>query len=110
MKYARSLIAVLAALCLLGAQQAAFAHWAAHLGAPAQVTLASPDEDHAAAASLTQFCAGCAAFAGVDAALPSSPLAVANESSTAAVAGWIPQAASGPTFRHFDSRAPPFFL
>lgn len=110
MKSARSLITLLAALCLLGAQQSAFAHWAAHLGAPAQVTLASPDADHAAATSLTQFCAGCAAFAGVDAALPSGPLAAAHESSPAAVAGWIPQAAPGLAFRHFDSRAPPFFL
>lgn len=110
MKSVRSLIACLATLCLLGAQQAAFAHWTAHLGAPAQATLASPDAGHAAVASLTRFCAGCAAFAGVDAALAGGSRAAASESSTSAVASRIPPAAPRLAFRHFDGRAPPFFL
>ena len=54
MNFARKLIAVFAVLCLFGAQQAAFAHWAAHLGAPIAVGLESTDGEHAAAAVLGQ--------------------------------------------------------
>ena len=43
MTFHRKLIAVLAVLCLFGAQQAAFAHWSAHLGAPAVVGVESTD-------------------------------------------------------------------
>lgn len=110
MKYMRSLFAVLVALTLLGAQQAAFAHWAAHLGAPADITLESPDAAHSGAASLTQFCAGCAAFAGMDAALPSAGAAPELRSSFPIPLSAPPQAVPAATSRHFDSRAPPAFL
>jgi hypothetical protein len=110
MKLARSLIAVFAALTLLGAQQAAFAHWAAHLGAPAEIALESPDPAHAGAATLAQFCAGCAAFAGLDATLPAAgakhePAAAIHVSSLVSS-----QAVPAATPRHFDSRAPPVSL
>lgn len=110
MKLRRALFSLFAALCLLGAQQAAFAHWAAHLGAPARATLESPDGEHALAAALGQSCAGCSAFAALDAA-PSPagamPAAAAAADSRAAFAAPVACAA---TKRHFDSRAPPRFL
>lgn len=107
MKYLRSLCAVLAALCLLGAQQAAFAHWAAHLGAPAAVTLEAPDADHANAAALTQLCAGCLAFAGIDAALPSAAVAPTLQAAADTPFTSRSRVATIAATRHFDSRAPP---
>jgi hypothetical protein len=110
MNFSRKLIAVLAVLCLFGAQQAAFAHWAAHLGAPAVVGVEAPDGDHAAAAVLGQSCTGCAAFAGLDAALAGSvatlPVATAAVESTL----HAPQEKSVCTIRRYDSRAPPAVL
>jgi len=103
----RKLIAVLALLCLFGAQQAAFAHWAAHLGAPAAVGFESTDGEHAAAAVLGQSCTSCAAFAGLDAALPGSKPVVAAASAMAESTLPAPQEKSVPTTRRYDSRAPP---
>jgi hypothetical protein len=110
MKLSRRLIAVLALLCLLGAQQAAFAHWAAHLGAPVEVGLESTDGEHAAAAVLGQSCTGCAAFAGLDAALPGSPPSFATAQAIAEPALPAPQEKSVSAIRRYDSRAPPAFL
>jgi hypothetical protein len=110
MKSTRNLIALVATLCLLGAQQAAFAHWAAHLGAPAQVTLESPDAAHAGAAKLARFCAGCAAYAGMDAALPAAGLAPSLEPATGLLPIVAPHTALLAATRHFDSRAPPAVL
>jgi hypothetical protein len=107
MKYLRNLCAVLAALSLFGAQQAAFAHWAAHLGAPAAVALEAPDAEHANAAALTLLCAGCLAFAGVDAALPSAAVAPAVQAAADTPLTSRPRAATIAATRHFDSRAPP---
>ena len=110
MSFCRKLIAVLAVLCLFGAQQTAFAHWAAHLGAPIAVGLESPDGDHAIAAVLGQSCTSCAAFAGLDAALPGS-----TAGATAALAYVesvlpAPQEKSVSAIRRYDSRAPPAVL
>jgi hypothetical protein len=110
MTFRRKLIAVLALLCLTGAQQAAFAHWAAHLGAPATVGLESQGGEHAAAAVLGQACTACAAFAGLDAALPGSTLSAADSFAFVESVLPAPQEKSVSPIRRFDSRAPPFVL
>lgn len=110
MTFHRKLIAVLALLCLFGAQQAAFAHWAAHLGAPAVVGVESTDGEHAAAAVLGQSCTSCAAFAGLDAAPPGSTLAFATAQAIAEPALPAPQEKSVSAIRRYDSRAPPAVL
>ena len=98
-------------LCLFGAQQAAFAHWAAHLGAPAAVGVESPDGEHAAAAVLGQTCTSCAAFAGLDAALPGAGL----RASLPRLPSSNPpcrrrRKSQSRTIRRYDSRAPPAVL
>jgi hypothetical protein len=109
MKSSRKLISVIALLCLFGAQQAAFAHWAAHLGAPPAVGLESTDGEHAAAAVLGQSCKSCAAFSALDAALthgrPAAAAAVPADPVPPA-----PQEKSAATTRRYDSRAPPAVL
>ncbi len=110
MNFSRKLIAVLAVLCLFGAQQAAFAHWAAHLGAPAVVGVEAPDGEHAAAAVLGQSCTSCAAFAGLDAALPGSTFSAAGALAHVESAFPAPQVKSVRTIRRYDSRAPPAVL
>lgn len=107
MTFSRRLIAVLAVLCLFGAQQVAFAHWAAHLGAPAAVEMEAPDGEHAAAAVLGQACTGCAAFAGLDAALPGSAVCAPAALAVAETALPAPQEKSVSAIRRYDSRAPP---
>jgi len=110
MTFHRKLIAVLAMLCLFGTQQAAFAHWAAHLGAPAAVSLESQDGDHAAVAALGQSCTSCAAFAGLDAALAGNvPSAAAPFAQVASVLP-APQENAVSAIRRYDSRAPPAVL
>jgi len=104
------LIAVLAVLCLFGAQQAAFAHWAAHLGAPAAIGLESSDGEHAAAAVLGQPCASCAAFSVLDATLAHSLTAAVADGVLADTAWPAPQEKSASTIRRYDSRAPPAVL
>lgn len=110
MSFCRKLIAVLAVLCLTGAQQAAFAHWAVHLGAPVEVGLESSDGEHAAAAVLGQSCTSCAAFAGLDAALPGNMLSAADPFAFVESALPAPQEKSVSAIRRYDSRAPPFVL
>lgn len=107
------LIAVLCAVFLLGAQQAAYAHFLSHLGTAA-VTVAQEDGDagHAAASALAHGCTTCAAFSavGAGAPLPSpSPLF-----SVAAVASLLPaddirRPAVGPS-PPYGARAPPAIL
>ncbi len=110
MRFSRKLIAVLAVLCLFGAQQAAFAHWAAHLGAPAAVGLESPDGEHAAAATLGQSCTSCAAFAALDVAPPGGTVATPAARTMAEAALPAPPEKSVPATRRYDSRAPPAVL
>lgn len=109
MSFARRLILLFAMLCLIGAQQAAFAHWAGHLGATAQSALESSDTRDEAA-SLSQFCAVCAAFTALDSALPTT--AMPTPSSTAINVVPLLDAVSAPLIhsRHYDSRAPPAVL
>ena len=110
MTFSRKLIAVLAVLCLFGAQQAAFAHWAAHLAAPAVAGLESQDGEHAVAAVIDRTCSSCAAFAGLCAALPGAghalPVATASVDHTPSA----PREKSVPAIRRYDSRAPPDVL
>ena len=106
----RKLIAFLALLCLFGAQQAAFAHWAAHLGAPVAVGIESTDGEHAAAAVLGQSCTSCAAFAGLDAALPGSTVGAPAAPAFVESALPAPQEKSVSAIRRYDSRAPPSVL
>ena len=110
MKLSRRLIAVFALLCLLGAQQAAFAHWAAHLGAAVEAGLESSDGEHAAAAVLGQSCTSCAAFAGLDAALPGGVLPMSTAQAFAEPVLPAPPEKSVPATRRYDSRAPPAVL
>jgi hypothetical protein len=110
MTFNRKLIAVLAMLCLIGAQQAAFAHWAAHLGAPAAVGMEAPDGEHAAAEMLDQACTSCAAFAALGAALPGGTSVTSAATAIAAPALPPPQEKSVPAIRRRQARAPPAFL
>lgn len=110
MRFSRKLIAVLALLCLFGSQQAAFAHWAAHLGASAVVGVEAPDGDHAAAAVLGQSCTSCAAFAGLDAALPGAKIGLPVATTTVSHDAPVPPEKSVSAIRRYDSRAPPAFL
>jgi hypothetical protein len=110
MTFHRKLIAFIAVLCLFGAQQAAFAHWAAHLGAPIAVGLESPDGDHAIAAVLGQSCTSCAAFAGIDAALPGSTVGASAALAFVEPVLPAPQEKSVSAIRRYDSRAPPIVL
>lgn len=110
MTFARKLIAVLAVLCLFGAQQTAFAHWAAHLGAHAEAGMEAPDGEHAAATVLGQACSACAAFAGLDAALPGCMFSAADALAHVESAFPAPPEKSVPAVRRYDSRAPPAVL
>jgi hypothetical protein len=110
MSIRRKLIAVLSLLCLFGAQQAAFAHWAAHLGAPVAAGIESPDGEHAAAAVLGQSCTSCAAFAGLDAALPGSMRPAVAAAAFIVPDLPAPQEKSVPAARRYDTRAPPVSL
>ncbi|MDP1653558.1 MAG: hypothetical protein Q8L56_12635 [Rhodocyclaceae bacterium] len=110
MTFSRKLIAVLAVLCLFGAQQAAFAHWASHLGAPAVAGLESQDGEHAAAAVIDRTCSSCAAFSGLCAALPGAGNVFPATTASVAPAPPAPRGKSVPTIRRYDSRAPPYVL
>lgn len=110
MNLSRRLVAVLAVLCLFGAQQAAFAHWAAHLGAAATAGLESTEGEHAAAAVLGQSCTSCATFAGLESALPGSTLGAAAADAIPEVPLTAPQEKSVPAIRRYDCRAPPAIL
>lgn len=107
MSLSRRLVVLLALLCLFGAQQAAFAHWAAHLGAPAVAGLESSDGEHAAAAALGQTCTNCAAFAGIEAALPRDRVPAAMALPLFEPLLPAPPQKSVAAARRYDCRAPP---
>lgn len=106
------LIVLLCALCLLGAQQAAYAHFIGHLGfAVDTVASAGDDAEHGAAATLSHACTTCAAFSATGGAPPSVPpplpAACAGDTCLAApVAVRIAAAAAPPC----GARAPPAVL
>lgn len=71
------LIALLCALFLLGAQQAAYAHFLGHIGFAEEVVAQDGgDSEHGAASTLSHVCTTCAAFAALDAAPPVAPVPV----------------------------------
>jgi hypothetical protein len=107
MSLSRRLVVLFALLCLLGAQQAAFAHWAAHLGAPVETGLEPSDGEHAAAAVLGQTCTNCAAFAGLEAALPRDMAPAATALPLFEPLLPAPPQKSVAAARRYDSRAPP---
>lgn len=109
------LIVLLCALCLLGAQQAAYAHLLSHFGFGAHLaaTAATDDSDagHGAATTLSHVCTTCAAFSALD----TPPLLAAPRFSAAAGdAAALPR----PTAHRltatpappYGARAPPFVL
>lgn len=106
------LIAILCALLLLGAQQAAYAHFIGHLGNQAEtVALEGGDADHGAASSLSHVCTTCAAFAVLDAAPPAAEVPL--PATTAAMAD-LPAIAAADlparTRAPYAPRAPPTVL
>ena len=77
----RPFIALIAALLLVFAQQAALAHMIGHTGVAAQASLSQNEDSHNAALSLSHTCTACIAFAALDAFVPSVtlPLPAATE-------------------------------
>lgn len=106
------LIALLCALLLLGAQQAAYAHFIGHIGNQAEtVAQEGGDADHGAASSLSHVCTTCASFAALDAAPPAVAASVPSAAATAAALPSLPPAV---TPAHpappYAARAPPAVL
>lgn len=106
------LIALLCALLLLGAQQAAYAHFIGHIGNQAEtVAQEGGDADHGAASSLSHVCTTCASFAALDAA---PPAVAASVPACAATATFAPAPAStaipAQPAPPYAARAPPAVL
>jgi hypothetical protein len=112
MRRFRPFLAILLALLLLGAQQAAFAHLISHLHAPtATIEHCGDGSHHGDHDSLTHVCSTCLAFAAlVGGALPSAPAALLGAADLAAppLSPLLPAVAAAP-FRHYRARAPPAF-
>lgn len=65
------LIVLLCVVFLLGAQQAAYAHFLGHLGIAAETTASDGgDSEHGAATTLSHVCTTCAAFSALGGAVP----------------------------------------
>lgn len=98
-------------LCLLGFQQAAYAHALTHLPRATDSGLSAKDGDGGhALRDLLHPCATCAAFAAMDTAPGSrfDPVLGGGSSSSACHDGVAPLRAA--PLRPFDSRGPPFLL
>ncbi|MDK9723469.1 MAG: hypothetical protein OEL88_01180 [Sterolibacteriaceae bacterium MAG5] len=106
------LIALLCALLLLGAQQAAYAHFIGHIGNQAEtVAQEGGDADHGAASSLSHVCTTCASFAALDAAPPVVAAAVPSAAATAAALPSLPAAVTpADPAPPYAARAPPAVL
>ncbi|MDD5297113.1 MAG: DUF2946 family protein [Rhodocyclaceae bacterium] len=108
MRRLRLIVAIFYALCLLGAQQAAFAHFIGHIGCNAEAAKApASGGDHKA----PDACTSCAAFAGLSAAPPVfvAPIAVARVAAILAPetpGAYLPARPAPP----YASRAPPALL
>ena len=95
------LIAILYALFLLGAQQAAFAHWISHIGSAAGAAAQYGDQDNHGDAP-GHSCNVCVAYAALAAAPPSF---VAPSAVSQTTAEPVPES----TYRHVPARpAPPY--
>jgi hypothetical protein len=105
------LIALLCALCLLGAQQVANAHYVGHLDSASGALAVHKSGGSDEAPALERICATCAAFAALSSAPPSDP-AVPSAVGFAAVrplffaSVFTPAPAAPP----YASRAPPAVL
>ena len=106
------LIVLLCALCLLGAQQAAYAHFLGHLGFAAETTArAGGDAEHGAAATLSHVCTTCAAFSALDTAPPLAlPPLVATRTAESAVAEPVACRVAAIAAPPCGARAPPAVL
>ncbi|MDD5250415.1 MAG: hypothetical protein PHY45_15635 [Rhodocyclaceae bacterium] len=105
------LIALLCALCLLGAQQAANAHFIGHLGSAAEATAFHKGGTGGDAPALDGVCKTCAAFAALVAAPPAytPPPAVARVPNTRLFVQ-APVFTPAPPAPPYSSRAPPVVL
>lgn len=65
----RPLVAILLSLLLIGAQQAAFAHMIGHLGVSTEM-VATEDDGHGEALSLSHVCTTCVSLSALDAGAP----------------------------------------
>jgi hypothetical protein len=107
----RKLFVVLCALCLLGAQQAAYAHWIVHIGTAVSVAPAADGGDDDDDDAPPHVCTTCAAFAALNAAPPVVAPALAMGSVEAAlfsepVPAYTPASSAPP----YIARAPPAVL
>jgi len=106
----RPLLALLCTLCLLGAQQAAYAHWIGHVGIAIGAT--APDNGTGNDSDARgNACNSCTAFAALAAAPPAfvAPLAVAQAvaiPATETCSVYVPARPAPP----YASRAPPAVL
>lgn len=105
------LIAWLCALCLLGAQQAANAHYVGHLGAASAAFAVQQGTGSDETPALEKICATCAAFAALSSAPPSAA-AVASAVGFDAVRPlfYAPVFTPAPAAPPYASRAPPAVL
>ena len=106
------LIVVLCALFLIGAQQAAYAHFLGHLGCAAETQASDRgDAGHDAGDTLSHVCTTCAAFAALDAAPPvvAMPLSLASAATTDAPPA-LAERVTARTARPYAARAPPAVL
>lgn len=106
------LIALLCALFLLGAQQAAYAHFLSHLGIAAETVVQDGgDNEHGAATTLSHVCTTCAAFSALAGAAPMGDMPAIG---LAAAAGAPTEAFSAPFVARAGppagARAPPSVL
>jgi hypothetical protein len=104
----RLLLAILCAVCMLGAQQAAYAHHVGHIGSTTQAAPAPADDNGDA-----QFhaCASCAVFAGLAAAPPAYVSLIAAAHGVATLLPDIPTAyIAARSALPYTARAPPAVL
>lgn len=107
---ARPFIALIAALLLVFAQQAAFAHMIGHAGASSVSAIHQDEEDHGAALTLSHTCTTCLAFTALAAFVAAGTPFFNGTEATQVLASHTPAplpALPAPTPR---ARAPPIPL
>lgn len=95
-------------LLFLGAQQAAFAHWAGHLAAPVAAGMES-GHGESGLAGADRLCAHCAAYTALDGLVLGNRTHAPPAAAPADRVLPRPGQKSVSTIRRFDSRAPPAF-
>ena len=107
------LIVLLCALFLLGAQQAAYAHFLSHLGIAAETAMKDGgDNEHGAAMTLSHVCTTCAAMSALDGAAPpgNAPRVLGAETTTQAATAAADAPFVSPAGPPAGARAPPSVL